>query len=138
MWPPAACGPFDVWDDLGAKPDAREPPALAQLANVDFRPSLQEVAGLPPGLHAGERAAISIAVALPGATVLLDEQAARKAARRLGLRVVGTLGVLVEAKRRGLLRELGPVIAAMQSQGRHLSTDLVRAVLTAAGEPPIA
>jgi predicted nucleic acid-binding protein len=109
--------PFDVWDDLRGKPDASEPAALARIA--------------------GERAAISIAAALPGATVLLDEQAARKAARRLGLHVVGTLGVLVEAKRQRRLAELRPIVIAMVEQGRHLSPHLCDAVLAGAGERPL-
>jgi hypothetical protein len=53
-------------------------------------------------LHAGEREAIALAREL-GVLLLMDDFDGRSEARRLGLDVVGTLGVLDEAAERGLL-----------------------------------
>jgi predicted nucleic acid-binding protein len=53
-------------------------------------------------LGAGEREVLTLAQELPGIQVLLDDEAARREARRLGLLVKGTLGLLVEAHRGGL------------------------------------
>jgi len=52
------------------------------------------------GAGAGENAAIALGVEL-GATVVLDDQKARRYARTSGLLVVGTLGVLVLIHRTG-------------------------------------
>jgi len=54
-------------------------------------------------LDLGERALLALARHCPGALVLLDDEQARNEARRLGLRVKGTLGVLVSAYRAGFV-----------------------------------
>lgn len=63
-------------------------------------------AGARPKLAAldeGEREALELALELGADLVLLDDRAAREAARGLGLRVTGVLGVLDAAARRGLV-----------------------------------
>ncbi len=59
--------------------------------------------GQDPILHGGERAAIQLARQEAADWVLLDDQLAREQAQVLGLPVKGTLGVIIEASRRGLL-----------------------------------
>jgi predicted nucleic acid-binding protein len=54
-------------------------------------------------LGAGERQVLALAQSSPGTLSLLDDDEARAEARRLGLAVKGTLGVLVQAYRRGFL-----------------------------------
>ena len=54
-------------------------------------------------LDSGEMETIGYALSLPSALVLLDDEQARQEARRQGLAVHGTLGILVEAYRRGFL-----------------------------------
>jgi predicted nucleic acid-binding protein len=54
-------------------------------------------------LDAGERELLALACGSRGALVLLDDESARAEARRLGLSIKGTLGVLVQAHREGLL-----------------------------------
>src|SRR5438045_3292106 len=54
----------------------------------------------------GEREAIGLAIECNASWVILDDRPARRLARELGLPVVGTLGVLVAAKRRGFLKEV--------------------------------
>lgn len=70
----------------------------------------------PEALHldAGERAAIAFAMKQRDALVLLDERRARHTAKELGLSVRETLGILVEAKRRGLVRDVGSLLQKMQ------------------------
>ena len=85
------------------------------------------------GLDLGERCAIAVALDL-GATLLVDDRAARRHAEVLGLSVLGTLGVLVLAKRRGLIAEVKPVVQAMRQGGHFISPSALQAVLQAAGE----
>ena len=54
-------------------------------------------------LDSGERELLALAQTLPEVLVLLDDEVARNEARRLGLPARGTLGVLVQAYRTGLL-----------------------------------
>ena len=60
------------------------------------------VRALQGELDHGEAAALALAVELQADVVLIDERRARAVASRLGLNVVGVLGVLVEAKHKAL------------------------------------
>lgn len=55
-------------------------------------------------------------------------------ARALGLQVTGVLGVLVEAKYRGVVSSVRPILAAVSGEGFWLSESLRRTVLDAVGE----
>jgi len=57
----------------------------------------------PVVLDAGETEVLALAQSLADPLVLLDDEIARAEARRLKLRVCGTLGVLVRAYRKGLI-----------------------------------
>jgi predicted nucleic acid-binding protein len=54
-------------------------------------------------LDPGERDLLAVAQTLPEALLLIDDEVARAEARRLGLSVRGTLGILAQARRSGLL-----------------------------------
>jgi uncharacterized protein len=84
-------------------------------------------------LDRGEAAAIPLAERL-GATLLADDADARAVAHERGLVVVGTLGVLLAAKRRSLIVEVGPIILRMESLGMFVSARLREDVLRLAGE----
>ncbi|NJM13272.1 MAG: DUF3368 domain-containing protein [Synechococcaceae cyanobacterium SM1_2_3] len=66
--------------------------------------------------------------------MLLDDQAARKCAQSLGLPVLGTLGVILIAKRRGWITAVRPVIEQLQMQKMYMSAALMQSVLKDAGE----
>ena len=89
----------------------------------------------PAALGIGERAAIGRALEI-GAGLLADDFAARTYALSQGLAVIGTLGVLVMAKRSGRLSSIAPLIERLRAGGQRLSHAAVAAALAAAGEPP--
>lgn len=126
--------PLEVWIELAADPTMPEPALLARLPNVEYRPL--PLLRLPEteGLDDGERAAITLAKSLNAAAVLVDETAGRKVAKQLGLNVRGTLGLLLEAKRMGLVPRIGPLIERMVMNGDWLSPRLIEQVLEHAGE----
>lgn len=86
-----------------------------------------------PVLDAGESAAIRLALKL-SVPVLSDERTGRAIASRLGLSVTGSAGVLLAAKKRGLIPAVKPILDAIAGNGYHLSDDLVRAILSRARE----
>ena len=85
-------------------------------------------------LGPGERHAIALALEVGASRALLDERAARRAARTLGLRVTGTLGVLLVAKRRGFLSSVKPSVEQLRTVGFHLSDEFCERFLADAGE----
>jgi predicted nucleic acid-binding protein len=77
--------------------------ARRELVVIDVEMTETSTAGIEPSLQVGERAVIQLARQEAADWVLLDDQLAREQAQELGLRVKGTLGVIVEAFRRRLL-----------------------------------
>jgi len=61
--------------------------------------------------------------------VILDDGLARRYAEALKIRLTGTLGILLDAKRRGLVSSVAPLIDALQRLGFRLSDQTRRAVL---------
>jgi len=86
-------------------------------------------------LDAGEASAIALAVERDVDLILLDERRARAVAKRYSLPVMGLLGVLVQAKQRGLLDEVSSVIEALKQRAAfRISANLERRVLQAVEE----
>ena len=86
-----------------------------------------------PQLDAGESAAIHLALQTP-AVLLIDERLGRLVARRLGLDVVGSLGVLIASKRLGFIDSMSEVVQQMRNNGYFIADALVREALQRAGE----
>ena len=90
---------------------------------------------LETSLDSGEAAVIELARELNANFVLIDERKARKIARTVyGLHVIGSARVLVETKRRGLLRNVGKALQAMRDGGYWIGDSIVDVALKKAGE----
>jgi len=90
---------------------------------------------LRTSLDFGEAAVIELARELSVNLVLVDERKARKIARTIyGLHVIGSARVLVEAKRHGLLDNVGAALQAMRNGGYWIGDSIVDAALKQAGE----
>ncbi len=98
-----------------------------RIEDVDPDPNLLDV------LDRGEAAALPLAARLR-AMLLADDSAARSIAGARGIRVIGTIGVLLQAKRRQYLAAVGPVIAQMEQLGMYVSARLREEVVRLAGE----
>jgi len=89
---------------------------------------------LSADLDSGEAAALCLAIERKASLVLSDDREARLAAVRLDLPVIGTVGILLEARRRDLVPALAPVLMDLRAKGVWLSRSLIDAVLAEAGE----
>jgi len=79
-------------------------------------------------LHAGERDAILLALAVHADAVLLDERRGRQEAENHALKPIGTLGVLVAAHERGLI-DLSATIDALRQTSFHASPKLLASIV---------
>lgn len=93
------------------------------------------VARLITELNAGEAEALALAVEMGADAVLIDESTGRRVAARLGLRTVGVLALLVQAKGKGLVERVGPLIDQLDVKIRfRVSEEVRRRVLEDAEE----
>ncbi len=128
--------PAEVFQEIEAGPEGdparrltREAFWLGRLATKAVHPRVA-----PWNLGLGEAAVLTHAMSLPGAEALLDDRAGRTAARALGIPVRGTLGILLLAKRRGIVGSVKPLIDDVAAAGLFLAPGLRDACLRAAGE----
>lgn len=82
----------------------------------------------------GERAVIVYGKTHKGCVVGLDDRQARLFAGELGLRVIGLIGLLVKAKRRGFVKFVRPLLDSAQANGFYISDQLYQATIELAGE----
>lgn len=82
----------------------------------------------------GEAEAIALAQTKDDCTILLDDARARKIAQWLKIKQIGTIGLLLRAKRRGLIKTIKPHIDALIENGIYIRRELIDAVLKDAGE----
>ncbi|MBE9110369.1 DUF3368 domain-containing protein [Nodosilinea sp. LEGE 07298] len=85
-------------------------------------------------LGAGESAVLSYGMQNSGYRTIIDDAAARRCARTLGIATLGTGGVLVLAKRRGLIDSLGDRLTRLQDAGLWLSESVIAMLKQQAGE----
>jgi predicted nucleic acid-binding protein len=125
--------PSVVWTEVvGMRPNA--PGAEAVRAATWLRIPDVEPDPVDLGLDPGESAAILLAEALHADLLLIDERAGRAVAEARGVRVRGTVGVLVLGCRAGHLALLKPMLDALVSEGFRIAPGLVTQALRDVGE----
>ena len=85
-------------------------------------------------LHAGEVDVMILAQEEGADLVLMDDNAAKKTAKIMGFSVTGTFGVLLRAKREGIIDSVSELADAIIADGFYASEGLRRLVLKMAGE----
>jgi predicted nucleic acid-binding protein len=89
-------------------------------------------------LDPGESEAIALAIEIGAEAVLIDEADGRAVATALGLKPRGVLGILVDAKKLGLIPEVAPLIVQLRDRIQfRMSSELIRDILHASNEPAI-
>ncbi len=127
-----------VWDELNAK--SKHWPGRAEVAAADWirRHAIQDqtlVTSLMRDLDRGESESITLALELRADLILLDEKEGRHIAQRFGLRTVGVIGIVVEAKAKGMIGTIRPLLDALrQRAGFYISDALYQSTLIRTGE----
>lgn len=109
-------------------------PDLSALDWIEIRLAGKSLQPLPRDIHRGEAEVLALAAEFSAPLLILDDLAARKHAKLLGLAATGTLGVLVKAKQQGLIDPLKPRLERLEKLGFRLSTETRGEILRIAGE----
>jgi predicted nucleic acid-binding protein len=128
--------PVAVLAEIRQKPDPALEPIQAMLGTWLAECSLTdpELLKLLPDLGAGEREVIVQALERKVTSVVLDDLDARRVARRLGLEPIGTVGLLLAAKKRGIILSLKGELDRLAGMGFWISRALRAEALKEAGE----
>jgi len=86
------------------------------------------------GLGPGESAVLTLAHENPGMEAIIDDLSARKCAAFLQIPVRGTLGIVLVAKKRGLIPQARPLIEDLIRSGLYLSRTIIDEALKRVGE----
>lgn len=92
------------------------------------------VRALEVELGPGEAQTITLSIQLLANLTILDELLAREVAKYMGLQVKGTLGILSEAKRKGLIKKIRPYMDELKRVDFWIDDELYNHVLRKEGE----
>jgi predicted nucleic acid-binding protein len=100
---------------------------------------IQEIPTIPSviqtwDLGLGESAVLTWGYVNPGTEIILDDLAARRCAVTLGIPVRGTLGIVLAAKQRGVIKAARPVLEQLRLGGMYLSDKVMNQALSLVGE----
>ena len=126
--------PGAVWDEIAGKTDI----VSRQLPTV-FWPQRVDLENVSPvitawGLDPGESEVLSFELENNGYQAIIDDAAARRVAKTLGIPIIGTAGTILLAKQRRLISSISAPIKTLRNAGLWLADDLVAFLKEQAGE----
>ena len=128
--------PHEVCEEISA--GGSDGFGVEELNKADFLTKLDSPAVIHPylrnSLDSGESSVIQTALDREIQTVCIDETVGRRIARLNGLKLTGSLGIMIRAKREGHQFMLREAVQRMRAHGIWLSERLVAAALQQAGE----
>jgi predicted nucleic acid-binding protein len=86
------------------------------------------------GLGKGELAAISLYKLLSADLLLIDDARAKKVAYLNNIEVMGSLGVLILAKKKGVIATIKPALTRLRWSDIYFSENLLEQILVMTGE----
>ena len=77
----------------------------------------------------GEASAIALAIELDDCLLIIDDLKGRKFAHQLGLTIIGTIGVIVDAKLAGIIPSVKPILAKIKATNFRITEQLELLIL---------
>lgn len=97
-------------------------PGWVRVLNTKNRQLVQALLGY---VHRGEAETISLAIEVKANIVILDDKKARNIARKLGLKVIGTIGILILAIKQNLIDNIEVEINRLLRTSFYLSQEVI-------------
>jgi len=89
---------------------------------------------LKQDLDEGEAEAIALSLEIKSDLLLIDEKLGRKIAEEEGLKITGTMGILLKAKKKGIIKEVKPLIYELVKKGNYYKESFIKMILRHANE----
>jgi len=125
--------PEAVWNEISIGGDV----ASQKIENADWL--VKKSIEIPDeiliwNLGDGESEVLSFALSNQDLRAMVDDRAARRCAKTLGIQTLGTGGMIILAKQRGLIESVGESLKKLQDAGLWLSDEIVELLKHQAGE----
>jgi predicted nucleic acid-binding protein len=104
----------------------------SQVLRIDVPEINRFVAGWDLGR--GESEVLTVALSQPGTGVVLDDSQARKCAKVMDIPLIGSIGLIIRAKREKLIPFAKPAVGKLVSAGLRIDPEIISQVLRAIGE----
>ena len=131
----------DVWIPEEVQEEFLSTETTLRRSSLDNAPWIRTVSLTDPqstsaygSLDRGEASVLAVAKEHNARFVIIDEKKAREEAKRIGLPVKGTVGVLLEAKKSGLIDAIKPLLEVLRDNGMYIDQSFIDDVLQIAEE----
>ncbi len=101
---------------------------IKDVKNKKYQAELESI------IDKGEASAIALAVEVRNCTIIIDDLKARNLAKRIGLNLTGTIGIILKAKQVGIINSVKPIMTKLKQTNFRLTEKLEEDILKASGE----
>ena len=85
-------------------------------------------------LDKGESSSIALALEIDNATLIIDEIKGRKIAQSLNIDIIGTIGIILLAGKKGLISDVIGTVLRLVNKGFRLSDKLINKIIERYGQ----
>lgn len=101
---------------------------IVAVKNTKYQTELESI------IDKGEASAIALAVEIPNSIVIIDDLKAKKLAKRIGLNLTGTIGIILKAKQNGIINSVKPILNKLRQTNFRLTEKLEQDIINESGE----
>lgn len=85
-------------------------------------------------LDKGEASSIALALEIPNSTLIIDEVKGRSVAKNLNIEIIGTIGIIILAGKKGIVNDVISVVLKLVNNGFRLSNKIVDRIIEKYGK----
>lgn len=126
--------PKTVYDELCRLPEQKNIIDRQQWISIFSAQDNPMIALLEKELDKGEAEAIAISIQLKANFLIIDEFKGRDIAEKMGINIVGLLGILIKAKQQGIISEVKPLMEDLSQVGFRVNPILFEHILRITNE----